>query len=75
MKRFTMSSAELGPHLEAALLGDEVNAVVRANHGLLSVGETLAGAFKVAVAVESNAHVLWGRCSSARRGCPSSTRS
>ena len=44
----------------AALLGDEVNAVVWGNHGLLSVGSDLAGAFKVAVAVESNAQVLWG---------------
>ncbi len=44
----------------AATMGDDVNAVVWANHGLLSVGADLAGAFKVAVAVEANAQVLWG---------------
>ncbi len=44
----------------AEALGDTVNAVVWANHGLLSVGADLAGAFKVAVAVETNAKVLHG---------------
>ncbi|GAA3803460.1 class II aldolase/adducin family protein [Cellulomonas soli] len=44
----------------AEILGDAVNAVVWANHGLLSVGEDLPGAFKVAVAVEANAQVLAG---------------
>jgi L-fuculose-phosphate aldolase len=43
----------------AALLGDDVNAVCWANHGLLAVGEDLPGAFKVAVAVEENAEVLF----------------
>jgi L-ribulose-5-phosphate 4-epimerase len=46
--------------LSAALMGDDTNAVVWGNHGMLSVGEDLAGAFKVAVAVEANAQVLWG---------------
>lgn len=43
----------------AALLGDDVNAVLWANHGLLSVGRDLELAFKVAVAVEENAEVLY----------------
>lgn len=43
----------------AALMGDDVNAVVWANHGLLAVGATLTLAFKVAVAVEENAEVLY----------------
>jgi len=42
----------------AELMGDDVNAVVWANHGLLAVGTTLELAFKVAVAVEENAEVL-----------------
>jgi L-ribulose-5-phosphate 4-epimerase len=42
----------------AALMGDTVNAVVWANHGLLAVGDSLKLAFKVAVAVEENAEVL-----------------
>ncbi|MEZ0447082.1 class II aldolase/adducin family protein [Cellulomonas sp. ICMP 17802] len=42
----------------AELMGDDVNAVVWANHGLLSVGVSLKLAFKVAVAVEENAEVL-----------------
>ncbi|MBI9115914.1 class II aldolase/adducin family protein [Sanguibacter suaedae] len=42
----------------AELLGDDVNAVVWANHGLLAVGTSLKLAFKVAVAVEENAEVL-----------------
>ncbi len=42
----------------AATLGHDVNAVVWANHGLIAVGADLAGAFKVAVAVEENAQVL-----------------
>lgn len=43
----------------AELMGDDVNAVVWANHGLLAVGRSLAFAFKVAVAVEENAEVLF----------------
>ncbi|MCL2595609.1 MAG: class II aldolase/adducin family protein [Promicromonosporaceae bacterium] len=43
----------------AATLGKQVNAVVWANHGLIAVGSDLAGAFKVAVAVEENAKVLY----------------
>jgi L-ribulose-5-phosphate 4-epimerase len=42
----------------AELMGDDVNAVVWANHGLLAVGISLKLAFKVAVAVEENAEVL-----------------
>lgn len=42
----------------AKLMGDDVNAVVWANHGLLAVGTSLKLAFKVAVAVEENAKVL-----------------
>ncbi|WP_456844150.1 class II aldolase/adducin family protein [Cellulomonas sp. P5_C6] len=42
----------------AELMGDDVNAVVWANHGLLAVGSSLKLAFKVAVAVEENAEVL-----------------
>ncbi|KQY46899.1 class II aldolase/adducin family protein [Cellulomonas sp. Root137] len=42
----------------AELMGDDVNAVVWANHGLLAVGVSLKLAFKVAVAVEENAEVL-----------------
>ncbi len=49
--------------LSASLMGDDVNALVWGNHGLISVGENLAGAFKVAVAVEANAQVLWGALS------------
>ncbi len=44
----------------AAVMGADVDAVVWANHGLLAVGQDLAGAFKVAVAVEANAQVLLG---------------
>lgn len=43
----------------AELMGDEVDAVVWANHGLLAVGPTLTAAFKVAAAVEKNAEVLY----------------
>jgi len=43
----------------ADLMGDDVNAVVWANHGLLAVGTSLKLAFKVAVAVEENAEVLY----------------
>jgi L-ribulose-5-phosphate 4-epimerase len=43
----------------AALMGDHVNAVVWANHGLLAVGPSLTLAFKLAVAVEENAEVLY----------------
>ena len=46
--------------LSAALMGDDTNAVVWGNHGMISVGEDVAGAFKVAVAVEANAQVLHG---------------
>ncbi|WP_456823466.1 class II aldolase/adducin family protein [Cellulomonas sp. P5_E12] len=49
--------AEFGGR-SAELMGDDVNAVVWANHGLLAVGTTLELAFKVAVAVEENAEVL-----------------
>jgi len=49
--------AEFGRR-SAELMGDDVNAVVWANHGLLAVGTTLELAFKVAVAVEENAEVL-----------------
>lgn len=49
--------AEFGRR-SADLMGDDVNAVVWANHGLLAVGPTLELAFKVAVAVEENAQVL-----------------
>ncbi len=51
------TNAEFGAR-SAALLGDHVNAVAWANHGLLAVGPTLPLAFKVAVAVEENAEVL-----------------
>ncbi len=44
-------------------MGDDVNALVWGNHGLISVGDNMAGAFKVAVAVEANAQVLWGALS------------
>ena len=40
-------------------MGDDVNAVVWANHGLLALGISLKLAFKVAVAVEENAEVLF----------------
>jgi len=43
----------------AELMGDDVNAVVWANHGLLAVGTSLTLAFKVAVAVEENAEILY----------------
>ena len=43
----------------AALMGDDVFAVVWANHGVLAVGTSLKLAFKVAVAVEENAEVLY----------------
>jgi len=46
--------------LSAALMGDDVNALVWGNHGMISVGADVAGAFKVAVAVEANAQVLFG---------------
>ena len=49
--------AEFGRR-SAELMGDDVNAVVWANHGLLAVGTSLELAFKVAVAVEENAEVL-----------------
>jgi L-ribulose-5-phosphate 4-epimerase len=43
----------------AEIMGDDVNAVVWANHGLLAIGTSLKLAFKVAVAVEENAEVLY----------------
>jgi L-ribulose-5-phosphate 4-epimerase len=46
--------------LSAALMGDDVNALVWGNHGMIAVGNDVAGAFKVAVAVEANAQVLFG---------------
>jgi L-ribulose-5-phosphate 4-epimerase len=46
--------------LSAALMGDDVNALVWGNHGMIAVGDDVAGAFKVAVAVEANAQVLFG---------------
>jgi L-ribulose-5-phosphate 4-epimerase len=46
--------------LSAALMGDDVNALVWGNHGMISVGADVAAAFKVAVAVEANAQVLLG---------------
>jgi len=49
--------AEFGRR-SAEVMGDDVDAVVWANHGLLAVGTTLERAFKVAVAVEENAEVL-----------------
>jgi len=53
------TNADFGER-SAATMGASVNAVVWGNHGLLSVGADLAGAFKVAVAVEANAQVLAG---------------
>ena len=50
--------AEFGRR-SADLMGDAVNAVLWANHGLLAVGTSLELAFKVAVAVEENAEVLF----------------
>jgi L-ribulose-5-phosphate 4-epimerase len=52
------TNSEFG-ELSAQILGDDVNAVVWANHGLLAVGTSLKLAFKVAVAVEENAEVLY----------------
>jgi L-fuculose-phosphate aldolase len=43
----------------AELMGEKVNAVCWGNHGLLAVGVSLKLAFKVAVAVEENSHVLY----------------
>jgi L-ribulose-5-phosphate 4-epimerase len=53
------TNADFG-ELSASLMGDDTNAVVWGNHGMLSVGTDVAGAFKVAVAVEANAQVLHG---------------
>ena len=53
------TNADFGER-SAATMGATVNAVVWGNHGLLSVGADLPGAFKVAVAVEANAQVLAG---------------
>ena len=52
------TSAEFGAR-SARAMGSDVNAVVWANHGLLAVGPSLEAAFKVAVAVEENAEVLY----------------
>ena len=52
------TSAEFGAR-SAQAMGSQVNAVVWANHGLLAVGRSLELAFKVAVAVEENAEVLY----------------
>lgn len=52
------TSAEFGVR-SARTMGADVNAVVWANHGLLAVGSSLDLAFKVAVAVEENAEVLY----------------
>lgn len=52
------TSAEFGAR-SAQTMGSDVNAVVWANHGLLAVGASLELAFKVAVAVEENAEVLY----------------
>lgn len=52
------TNAEFGER-SAATMGVDVNAVVWANHGLLAVGTSLKLAFKVAVAVEENAEVLY----------------
>jgi len=56
---FEFSTNEAFGERSAELMGDDVNAVVWANHGLLSVGASLKLAFKVAVAVEENAEVLY----------------
>jgi len=53
------TNADFG-ELSASLMGDDTNAVVWGNHGMISVGDDVAGAFKVAVAVEANAQVLHG---------------
>lgn len=52
------TNAEFGAR-SAETMGDDVNAVLWANHGLLAVGTSLKLAFKVAVAVEENAKVLF----------------
>ena len=52
------TSAEFGER-SAQAMGDGVNAVVWANHGLFCAGADLALAFRVAVAVEENAKVLY----------------
>ena len=52
------TSAEFGVR-SVRTMGSDVNAVVWANHGLLAVGPSLELAFKVAVAVEENAEVLY----------------
>lgn len=52
------TNAALGER-SAEIMGDNVNAVVWANHGLMAIGTSLKLAFKVAVAVEENAEVLY----------------
>lgn len=56
---FEFSTCAAFGERSADLMGDDVNAVVWANHGLLAVGVSLKLAFKVAVAVEENAEVLF----------------
>ncbi|NKY38291.1 class II aldolase/adducin family protein [Cellulomonas septica] len=56
---FEFSTCAAFGERSAALMGDDVDAVVWANHGLLAVGVSLKLAFKVAVAVEENAEVLF----------------
>src|SRR5690554_2131494 len=56
---FEFSTSAAFGERSAAALGTAVNAVAWANHGLLAVGPSLELAFKVAVAVEENAKVLF----------------
>lgn len=51
------TSADFGRR-SAALMGEDVNAVIWANHGLLSVHVDLPYAYRVACSVEENAKVL-----------------
>lgn len=51
------TTADFG-RASAELMGDDVDAVVWANHGLLAVGHSLQHAITVAAAVEQNARVL-----------------
>jgi ribulose-5-phosphate 4-epimerase/fuculose-1-phosphate aldolase len=56
---FEFSTSAAFGERSAEILADNVNAVVWANHGLLAIGTSLKLAFKVAVAVEENAEVLY----------------
>lgn len=56
---FEFSTNDAFGERSAELMGDDVNAVVWANHGLLAVGTSLKLAFRVAVAVEENAEILY----------------